>query len=159
MNAPVIKPNPTRSAGSTAVLEFLARIHPLTARQDELRYVFADVDTRATATSPWVKRFDAALRNMTQTGTLICAVEGADRQWSLGPLVLQEPAKADAPKAQAKKDLPASEAEPEPDWIGTRAPAPRRDMLHSSEYKPTPWNVPRSGAQDFKAAPSVGTRC
>ena len=159
MNAPCIKPNPTRSAGSTAVLEFMIRIHPLTARRDELLYVFSQVDTRTTDTSPLVKRFDAALSNMVKTGMLLCCGAGADREWSLGPLVLQD----DMKKAKAKKATPTPDATPIPEaapaWIGTRAPAPRHDALSCSVYQPKLWTVPRPGAQDFKAAPSVGIPC
>lgn len=151
MNAPFIKPNATRSA-STAVLEFMIRTFPLTARRDELLHVFSQVDTRTTASSPWVKRADAALSNMERTGMLLCSGAGDDREWSLGPLV-----QGDTPKkAEVKKKAPPAQ-EATLAWIGTRTPAPRHDALRGAVYQPKPWNVPRPGAQDFQAAPSVGS--
>lgn len=61
--------------------------------------------------------------------------------------------------APAEKDTVKQDTQDAPAWSGTRAPAPRYDVMHGAAYQPKPWNVPRSGAQDFKAAPSVGTRC
>ena len=152
MNAPCIKPNATRSPGSTAVLEFMIRIFPLTARRDELLYVFSQVDTRTTVSSPWVKRADAALSNMEKTGMLLCCGAGADREWSLGPLVQQ----GDAPKkAEAKKKAVTVHEAPTA-YVGKRTPAPHYDALRCPVYQPKPWDVSRPGAQDFQAAPSVG---
>lgn len=61
--------------------------------------------------------------------------------------------------APVKKDTVKQDTQDAPAWIGTRAPAPRHYVLGGSVYQPKPWNVPRPGAQDFQAAPSVGTRC
>jgi hypothetical protein len=61
--------------------------------------------------------------------------------------------------APVKKDTVKHDVQDTPAWIGTRAPAPCHDVLRGALYQPKPWNVPRPGAQDFQAAPSVGTPC
>lgn len=142
---PIIKPIHSRSAGSTAVLEYLARIYPLTARKAELIHVFIQADTRTTATCTLDKRVTDAINNMRRS-QLISQSEGD--VWSLIPPaeVLPEVPKAVPQKAPKKQDIP---------YVGKRATAPRYNLL-SSFYKPKAWDVPRSGAQDFKTFPSVG---
>ncbi|MCX7258009.1 MAG: hypothetical protein NTZ64_15180 [Polaromonas sp.] len=145
----LIVPNHSRKAGSTAVLEFMARIWPLTARRDELVYVFSRADTNTTASCTLAQRVDSALRTMLNYGKLSCSGEGADRVWSFVPSAEQA---ALPKKAAVTADAPA--------YVGVRAPArDYGDVMKSPVYMPQHQLVLRSGAQDFQRCPSRGTRC
>lgn len=70
-------------------------------------------------------------------------------------------AQAQAPEQEARFATPGkpSKREKPPVYVGVRTPTRKPDPMHSDMYQPKPWHVPRPGAQDFKAAPSVGTLC
>lgn len=154
MNAPLVKPNPSRSAGSTAVLEYLARIWPLAARRAELSSVFAEADTHTTATSPLAKRVDAALGNMVSRDMLSRRGSGADREWSLGPAAqLVGPQESDKPKAKAEAEAEA-EAE-QPVHTGEPVSAAKPDVMTGPTYCPKPMQALRPGSDDFTRLPSM----
>lgn len=132
----------SRTPGCAAIVEFLERIWPLTARHAELSYVFVQADPRTTATCTARQRATHALRNLVNTGTLECVGDFADRQWNF-----KKP--TTSPVVQ-----PVSDAA---EYCGTPA-EPRRDGC-SAVYQPKLWPINRAGAQDFKGAPSVGQRC
>jgi hypothetical protein len=58
----------------------------------------------------------------------------------------------------ANPTKPAKRAKPS-SYIGKRAQPRQYDTLTCPVYQPKPWPVNRTGAQDFQAAPSVGTHC
>lgn len=150
-----------RKAGSNAVLQYMARIYPLTASRDELAHVFTQVDSCRTASVTLHKRISAALTNMVNSGFLSCE-QGESRVYCFIQPV--NPAK---PAVQPKKTVkpeplelePEPEPEPEPAYVGVPAPAPNYDVLRCPVYQPPQWSINRAGAQNFRAAPSRGTRC
>lgn len=142
MNAPIVKPNPSRSAGSTAMLEYLARIWPLGASRAALINVYFQDETRTTIKQ--ARRVDKALGNMVESGTLSCFVEGSGRKWYLGEA--------------AQQDALDEAHEPPARYVGVIAP-PRQVNVFGSTYQPAPAPAMRPGAQDFLRFPSRGYRC
>lgn len=151
MNAPLIKPNATRGAGSTAVLEYLARIWPLGACRAALTNVFVSADGRATATQPLAKRVDTSLANMVKSDMLSSRGKGADRQWLLGPAAQLNaqmgPHTQPESKAQDKDELPA--------YVGEHVPPRQSGQMGASVYRPKPMQALRLDSDAFARCPSL----
>lgn len=154
--APLIVPHTKRSAGSTAILEHLARLWPMDATRVELDAVFSQAEP-GRHHIPVAKRLSMALSNLRNSGQLIREGSGKASKFILGPgaqLISKdkpEPAKAAKPVEPAKQAKPST--------VGERTKARDYDALTCPVYQPKPWPVNRAGAQDFKTAPSVGTHC
>jgi hypothetical protein len=143
-DAPLVVPNRRHSAGSRAILNHLAKIAPMSATRAELAAVFYKADDSQDTSSKPSNRSYMALVTMEKNSYVIRLGVREDRKFTLGP---------------AAKLIAAHQPKPEPASAVAPAPASRPHTMQKPKYEPKPWNVPRAGAQDFKAAPSVGSRC
>lgn len=144
--APLIVPHVNRSAGSTAILEYLARLSPLDATRAELDAVFSQAEP-GPHHIPVARRMSMTLANMHKSGQLTRLGSG---KFILGPgakLIKDKP----EPASTAKRAKPTA--------FGERAKARDCDTLGGPVYQPKQWPVNRTGAQDFQGAPSVGIPC
>jgi len=148
--APLIVPHASRSAGSTAILEYLARLWPMDATRTELETVFSNAEPDPHHI-PVARRMSMTLANLRATAQLTRLGSGKESKFILGPgaqLIKGKP----EPASAAKRAKPPTAA-------GERTKARDCEVLTSSIYQPKPWPINRTGAQDFQAAPSVGTHC
>lgn len=147
MSQPLIVPHVNRSAGSTAMLEYLARLWPMDATRADLDAVFSQAEP-GPHHIPVARRMSMTLANMCKSGQLTRLGSG---KFILGPgakLIKDKP----EPASTAKRAKPTAS--------GERAKA--RDFYTlgaGTVYQPKQWPVNRTGAQDFQAAPSVGIPC
>lgn len=148
-DAPLIVPNATRSAGTSAVLEYLARCWPQSAWRPELADIFSLGDNKPNGEKTMSKRFASALANLEKSNYITRRGIGQDCEWTLGP----------AAQLIGTTELPQ---QPEPDlptWVGEPAPVRQPEVMTAPDFKPKPMQALRPGAQDFMRCPSRGARC
>lgn len=149
--APLIVPHVNRSAGSTTILEYLARLWPLDATRTELDSVFSQAEP-GPHHIPVAKRTSMALCNMCKSGQLTRLGSGKASKFVLGPGAKLISKDKPEPARAAKSAEPGA-------YVGKRAQPRQHDALNCPVYQPKQWPVNRAGAQDFQSSPSVGIPC
>ena len=96
--APLIVPHAKRSVGSTAILEYLARLWPMDSTRAELDTVFSQAEP-GPHHMPVARRMSMTLCNLCSTGQLTRLGSGKASKFILGPgaqLIKDKPGPASA---------------------------------------------------------------